>query len=83
MSSRKNLNVNTHLMLETEGSTSTFLVTHMHSDCGAIVVFNNADNAITCSCRKFESIGMCTFLNLNFPLYIYMTMHLHICRYNV
>jgi hypothetical protein len=45
-------------LLETEGSTSTFMVTHMHSDHGATVVFNITDMIITCSCRKFESRGM-------------------------
>jgi hypothetical protein len=34
------------------------MVTHMNSNYGAIVVFNIADMTITCSCRKFESIGM-------------------------
>jgi zinc finger SWIM domain-containing protein 3 len=31
-------------LLETEGSTSTFMVTHMHSDYGATVVFNIAES---------------------------------------
>jgi zinc finger SWIM domain-containing protein 3 len=47
-------------LLQTEGSISTFRVTHMHSDCDATVVFNNVDNIVTCYCRKFESIGMGT-----------------------
>jgi hypothetical protein len=51
-------------LLQTEGSISTFMVTHMHSNCGAIVAFNIEDNTITCSCRKFESIGMRTCLKL-------------------
>jgi hypothetical protein len=37
---------------------SIFMVTHMNSDCGATVLFNSADNTITCSRRKFESTGM-------------------------
>jgi hypothetical protein len=36
-------------LLQTEGSISTFMVTHMHSNCGAIVAFNIEDNTITCS----------------------------------
>jgi zinc finger SWIM domain-containing protein 3 len=47
-------------LLQTEGSTLTFTVTHMHSDYGATTVLNIADMTITCSCRKFESIGMST-----------------------
>ena len=47
-------------LLQTEGSISTFMVTHMHSNYGATVVFNNADMTITCSCRMYESIGMYT-----------------------
>jgi zinc finger SWIM domain-containing protein 3 len=45
-------------LVQTEGSISRFMVTHMNSNYGAIVVFNIADMTITCSCRKFESIGM-------------------------
>jgi hypothetical protein len=30
----------------------------MHSDYGATTILNIADMTITCSCRKFESIGM-------------------------
>jgi hypothetical protein len=67
-------------LLETR-STSTLLITHMYSYCGATVVFNNADKIITCSCIKFKSIHTCTCLKQNFPLYIYMTIHLHICMY--
>ncbi|WVZ62367.1 hypothetical protein U9M48_012125 [Paspalum notatum var. saurae] len=45
-------------LLHTEGSISTFVVTHMQSNYGATVVFNSADTTITCSCRKYESIGI-------------------------
>jgi hypothetical protein len=34
------------------------MVTHMNSNYGATVLFNNEDNTITCSCRKFETMGM-------------------------
>jgi zinc finger SWIM domain-containing protein 3 len=58
-------------LLKTEGSILTFMVTHMHSNCGATVVFNIEDKTITCSCRKFESIGMRTCLKLLLFSYIY------------
>jgi zinc finger SWIM domain-containing protein 3 len=45
-------------LLQNEGSMSTFMVTHMNSDYRATVLFDSADNTITCSCRKFESTGM-------------------------
>jgi hypothetical protein len=86
VSLKKNLNVNSHFLcklIETEGSTSTFLVTHMNLDCGATVVFNNTNLIITCSCRNFESTSTRTFFQLIFLLYKYMTMHFHICRYTV
>jgi zinc finger SWIM domain-containing protein 3 len=54
-------------LLETKGLTSTFVVTHMHLDCGETVLFNNADNTNTCSCRKFESTGMGIFSKLFLP----------------
>jgi hypothetical protein len=59
---------------QTEGSISTFIVTHMHSDYGAIIVFNIADMATTCSGRMFESIGMYTNFKIEFWLsYISLT----------
>jgi zinc finger SWIM domain-containing protein 3 len=58
-------------LLQTDGSILTFMVTHMHSNCGATVVFNIADKTITRSCRKFESIGMRTCLKLLLFSYIY------------
>jgi hypothetical protein len=58
-------------LLQTEGSILTFMVTHMHSNRGATVVFNIADKTITCSCRKFESICMRTCLKLLLFFYIY------------
>jgi zinc finger SWIM domain-containing protein 3 len=51
-------------LLQSEGSISTFMVTHMHSNYGATVTINVADLTITCSCRKFESIGMYFHLKL-------------------
>jgi hypothetical protein len=45
-------------LLQTEGDNLTFLVTYMQSDHGATVVFISDDSTITCSCRKFEAIGM-------------------------
>ncbi|WVZ98947.1 LOW QUALITY PROTEIN: hypothetical protein U9M48_044317, partial [Paspalum notatum var. saurae] len=44
--------------IHNEGSISTFMVTHMYSDYGATIVFDNADMTITCSCRMYESIGL-------------------------
>jgi hypothetical protein len=58
-------------LLQTDESILTFMVTHMHSNCGATVVFNIADKTITRSCRKFESIGMRTCLKLLLFSYIY------------
>ena len=46
--------------LEAAGTNLTFFVKHMESDRGATVVLNTEDSTITCSCRMFESIGMCT-----------------------
>ena len=51
-------------ILQNERSIFTYTVSHMHSDYGAIVVFNKADMTITCACRKYESIGMCTYFKL-------------------
>jgi len=51
-------------LLQTKGSILTYMVTHMHSDYGAIVTFNKADVSITCACRKYESIGMYTHFKL-------------------
>ncbi|WVZ77842.1 hypothetical protein U9M48_025657 [Paspalum notatum var. saurae] len=45
-------------LLKTDGSISTFMVTHMYSDYGATVVLDTADMTITCSCRMYESIGL-------------------------
>ncbi|WVZ99054.1 hypothetical protein U9M48_044408, partial [Paspalum notatum var. saurae] len=45
-------------LLRIEGSISTFMVTHMYSDYGAMVLFDTTDITITCSCRKYESIGI-------------------------
>jgi hypothetical protein len=45
----------------------TFFVKHMQSDRGATLVFNAEDSTITCSCQKFEFIGMYT---IHFKLYI-------------
>ncbi|KAJ1261310.1 hypothetical protein BS78_09G019200, partial [Paspalum vaginatum] len=43
-------------LLKTEGSISTFMVTHMYSDYGATIAFDTTDMNIKCSCRKYESI---------------------------
>jgi zinc finger SWIM domain-containing protein 3 len=48
-------------VLKTEGSISTYMVTHMQSDYGHKITFNDENMTITCSCRKFKSIGMYTF----------------------
>jgi hypothetical protein len=46
-------------LLRTEGSILTYMVMNVQSDhdLGATVVFNIEDLAVTCSCRKYESIG--------------------------
>jgi zinc finger SWIM domain-containing protein 3 len=45
-------------LLQSEESISSFQVTHMHANEGATTEFNSTDMTITCSCKKFESIGM-------------------------
>jgi len=55
-------------LLQTDGSVLTYMVTHMHSVHGATVIFNAADMDITCSCRKFESIGMYRHFKLQYSL---------------
>jgi hypothetical protein len=47
-------------LLQTEGSVSTYMVTHMQSSHGATIVFNTADMTIKYSCRKYKSIGAYT-----------------------
>ena len=47
-------------LLTNEGPIFTYMVTHMRSEHGATAVFNSTDMTVTCCCRKFESIGMCT-----------------------
>jgi zinc finger SWIM domain-containing protein 3 len=54
----KNQFVLTGQLLKTEGSILTYMVTHIQSDQGATVMFNIENITISCSCRKFESIGM-------------------------
>jgi hypothetical protein len=49
----------TGTLLQNEGSILTYMVSHMNSDHGAMVVFNTVDMTIKCSCSKYESIGMC------------------------
>jgi hypothetical protein len=61
-------------MLKTEGSISTYMVTHMQSDHGATIAFNVENMAITCSCRKYESIGMYTYLEYSYLIYTYMVL---------
>jgi hypothetical protein len=46
-------------LLQNDGSISTFMITHMQSDQGAMVIFNTAEMTITCSCRKYKFI--CSF----------------------
>jgi hypothetical protein len=48
-------------VLKIEGSISTYIVTHMQSDHGATFIFNVENTTITCSYRKYESIGMYTY----------------------
>jgi zinc finger SWIM domain-containing protein 3 len=45
-------------LLKTEGSILTYMITHIQSDQGATVLFNIDNMTMTCSCRKYESIGM-------------------------
>jgi zinc finger SWIM domain-containing protein 3 len=60
----KNQFLLTGRLLQTEGSILTYMITHMQSDHGAIIVFNTQDMTTTCSCRKYESIGMYTDFGL-------------------
>jgi zinc finger SWIM domain-containing protein 3 len=69
-------------LVQTEGSISIFMVTHMDSNYGATVVFNIADKTVTCSCRKFESIGTYTLFELQFSFqYKLLTVGFITCRY--
>jgi hypothetical protein len=52
------------------GVVSTYKVTPTRFQDEAIIVFNSEDMTITCSCRKYECIGMCHILN-----YCYFTVH--------
>jgi len=45
-------------LVQIDGSILTYEVAHMHSNHGATVEFSTVDMTITCSCRKFECIGM-------------------------
>ncbi|EEE59391.1 hypothetical protein OsJ_11516 [Oryza sativa Japonica Group] len=45
-------------LLKTEGATLTFVVMPMEYDHEATVVFNPTEMTITCSCRKYECIGL-------------------------
>ena len=47
-------------LLHNEGSILTFMVMPMESNHEATAVYNTVDMTITCSCRKYESIGMYT-----------------------
>jgi len=46
--------------LEATGTNLTFFVKYMDCERGATVALNTEASTITCSCRIFESIGMCT-----------------------
>jgi zinc finger SWIM domain-containing protein 3 len=45
-------------LLHTKGTILTFMVTYMKSNHVATVVLDTANSTITCSCRKYESMGM-------------------------
>jgi hypothetical protein len=45
-------------LLKIECSILTYMVTHIQSNQGATVLINIENKTITCSCRKYESIGM-------------------------
>jgi hypothetical protein len=45
------------------------MVTHMQSDHGPTVTFNVENMAITCSYRKYESIGMYTYFESWYIVY--------------
>jgi hypothetical protein len=60
----KNQFLLTGQLLQIERSVLTYMVTHMQSSHGATVTFNIADMTIKCSCRKYESIGMCSYFEL-------------------
>ncbi|WVZ49619.1 hypothetical protein U9M48_000960 [Paspalum notatum var. saurae] len=45
-------------LLQTEGTTMTYKVIPLKFEDEAIVVFNSEDITITCSCKKYECIGL-------------------------
>ena len=58
-------------LVQIDGSILTYEVAHMHSNRGATVQFSTVDMTVTCSCQKFECIGMYvhTFVN-NYLLFL-------------
>jgi hypothetical protein len=50
------------------------MVMHMQYDRGATVTFNSKNMTITCSCRKYESIGTYTYLESSYLVYTYMVL---------
>jgi hypothetical protein len=58
-------------LLQSVGAISTYKVTPTRFQDEAIIVFNSEDMTITCSCRKYECIGICHILN-----YYYFTVHI-------
>jgi len=76
-------------LVQIDGSILTYEVAHMHSNHGATVEFSTVDMTITCSCRKFECIGMYvhTFISnyllfLIYILWVYVIDYLS-CKYIV
>jgi hypothetical protein len=50
-------------IIKVEGSISTYTLTHMQFANGRTITFNAENMTITCSCRKYESIGMYIFFS--------------------
>jgi zinc finger SWIM domain-containing protein 3 len=57
-------------LLQNEGSISTFMVTHMNSDCGATVLFNSADNTLLVPAENL-SPQVCLFLKMQIIKILY------------
>ena len=70
-------------LLQSEGTVRTYKVMPTRFQDEAIVVFNLEEMTITCSCRKYECIGMYEILISNASI-IYCSNSLYMyCRYTV
>jgi regulator of replication initiation timing len=68
-------------LLNVEGSILTYMVRHIQSDQEATVVFNIENMTITCSCRKYESIGVYKISELKYNFVMQFDNNtFHICQ---